>query len=1136
MLQSSGGSIINPGSGAGGSLMLDTQDGGMREKGATGYENYITKLVSEVGGKTRDDVREKSVNSLVEVIVQQYNRQQAGNGSSEVTFNQIITFLNRELKGLVQSPNPSERIRGIYLLNRLLAVDYEYENKKIPHFWSLLDEVLFAQKGPSSADLASAATSGGLSGSSSASSSASTTAAASAAAAAAASSGGGYGGVPLRIARTGPLGALALAPAEETVQLIRRLRMEGADPATQAIANAASTIGQLAKCGGAQCRDFVEKDIKAGLEKLRTIASTEEKLGAVYTLHELALNSSTIFYMHMGELMDNIWLGLSDKSPAVRLESKNLLDTCLSICTQREKLNIEAGNRATSSPAKSVDIPPPSQKHVRSSSPTPNISSPADEVVSGGGGAVSDKMRWCKALYDKEEEEIKNISKPEGVHGALLVCDSLVSNCVDFLYASNHYANICANVLLSRHHHGQEVNLRESKDTLIRNAVIGLIPKLALCNPNGFIMSYLFDAMNYLFTLTKNLTYRPQAFAAIGNMALVLGAEISPYLENVGTLISANLSPKAKGGICPEAIACAACLAVSFDAGAELFKRLIDTIFSTGLSQQLVASLEDMSGRGVLTSDALKKLWSLTVSTLTKPYTGTGQQSLSSSSTGSDSLGGSTSSENSINPKRLLSRKAGASNSSNDLLSLMAAGGESEEVRMKTLALETLSHFDFSEAENLMDFVNDTLVRYLDFDSTEVRRQAAIACGALIEKRCKGLAPTQGHAARVISNVIRQLVVLGITDRNAEIRQTVFSVLGGRGGCFDNFLAKPEILRSLFMALGDESFDVRRLCIQLLGRLTYKNPAFVIPALRKTLMQLMNELEYGDERVNEESALLLGQLIQSAERLVKPYVDPLLRVLLHKLKATPRVASAVLSALGELSTIGSDALIAYTKDILPAIIGTLHDQSSQRSAKREIALRTLGKFVRSVGHRIAPLSDYPQLLDIIIGDFSTERQPAVRTELLRVVGILGAIDPYRHKQNHAIAHINSEKKKAATIAGIQGPNANNGYPQTIATVPSSAIAPSIAPTAGAGNGVGREHERGPITAAVVEAAADAMQEMGASELPMVSSSSEEYIPTVVISALLRILKDTNLSNVNSTCIPFKLRYINHYPFYFSATR
>lgn len=82
---------------------------------------------------------------------------------------------------------------------------------------------------------------------------------------------------------------------------------------------------------------------------------------------------------------------------------------------------------------------------------------------------------------------------------------------------------------------------------------------------------------------------------------------------------------------------------------------------------------------------------------------------------------------------------------------------------------------------------------------------------------------------------------------------------------------------------------------------------------------------------------------------------------------------------------------------------------------------------------------------------------------------------------------------------------------------SSAIAPSVVPSAAGGNGVGREHERGPITAAVVEAAADAMQEMmGASELPMVSSSSEEYIPTVVISALLRILKDTNLSNVNTS--------------------
>ena len=1122
MLQTSVGSGMNVGGGGGGPLMKDTVEGSVRGTMFSDYENYITKLVSEIGGKTRDDVREKSVNSLVQVVIQQYNKQQAGSGSSEVTFNQIITILNRELKGLVQSTNPSERLHGIYLLNRLLAVDYEYENKKIPHFWSLLDEVLFPQPDPSFAGSSSASASTGSPGSSSASSATSSAAV-------------GYRGTPLRVARTGPLGALALAPAECTVQLAQRLRLEGADVTTQAIASAASTVGQLAKCGGAQCRDFIERDIRAGLERLRKGGSAEEKLAAVYTLHELALNSPTIFYMHMGELMDSIWLGLSDRHPAVRLEAKNLLDTCLRICTQREKLNIAAASRAQAASQKDADIPPPPPPPLSQQGALPRQSqSPAPVLPAAGDNAgnrhgFSDKMRWCKGLYDKAETEIKNVNKPEGVHGALLVYDSLVSHCVDILYTEKNYGSICASVLMSRQHQGQEVSLRESKDKFIRNAVIALIPKLACCNQNGFITSYLFDTMSYLAALTKNLAYRPQAFTAIGNMALVLGAETNPYLESIISLISTNLSAKTKGGICQEAIACAACLAIALGNGAELLQRLTKLIFSTGLNAQLVASLEDMSAHGVLTHTALAELWDLTKTVLTQQYAGgPGQPShaayLSSSSSGfSDGDGAG---ESPSYPMRLRSKKA-TSNSSNDLISATAEG-ETEEVRMKVLALETLARFDFSEAEDVMEFVNETLVHYLDFDHTEVRRQTAIACGALVEKRSRGLVPMQGHAARVVLNVIQRLVVLGITDRNAEIRKTVFAVLGVRGGRFDNFLAKPETLRSLFMALGDESFDVRRLCIQLLGRLAQKNPAFVIPALRKTLMQLMNELEYGDERVNEESALLLGQLIQSAERLVKPYVDPLLRVLLYKLKASPRVASAVLSALGELSIIGSGALITYTKDILPAIIGTLHDQSSQRSAKREIALRTLGRFVRSVGYRVSPLTDYPQLLDILIGDFSTERQPAVRTELLRVVGILGAIDPYRHKQNHAIARINSEKKKAAKITGVPGASTSGGGVNgagiggysTAGVGPgavSSAMAPGAGPSAAAvANAGGREHEHGPIAAAVVEAAADAMQEMmGASELPAVSSSSDEYIPTVVISALLRILKDPNLSNVNN---------------------
>jgi FKBP12-rapamycin complex-associated protein len=61
---------------------------------------------------------------------------------------------------------------------------------------------------------------------------------------------------------------------------------------------------------------------------------------------------------------------------------------------------------------------------------------------------------------------------------------------------------------------------------------------------------------------------------------------------------------------------------------------------------------------------------------------------------------------------------------------------------------------------------------------------------------------------------------------------------------FDTHLAQAENVRSLFIALNDEVFAIRELAITIIGRLTVHNPAYVMPSLRKTLIQLLTELEY----------------------------------------------------------------------------------------------------------------------------------------------------------------------------------------------------------------------------------------------------------------------------------------------------
>jgi phosphatidylinositol kinase/protein kinase (PI-3 family) len=79
------------------------------------------------------------------------------------------------------------------------------------------------------------------------------------------------------------------------------------------------------------------------------------------------------------------------------------------------------------------------------------------------------------------------------------------------------------------------------------------------------------------------------------------------------------------------------------------------------------------------------------------------------------------------------------------------------------------------------------------------------------------------------------------TQPDPTIRQTVLSSLHER---FDKHLAQAENVRSLFIALNDEVFENRVTAVALIGRLAKHNPAYVMPSLRKALIQLLTELEY----------------------------------------------------------------------------------------------------------------------------------------------------------------------------------------------------------------------------------------------------------------------------------------------------
>lgn len=86
---------------------------------------------------------------------------------------------------------------------------------------------------------------------------------------------------------------------------------------------------------------------------------------------------------------------------------------------------------------------------------------------------------------------------------------------------------------------------------------------------------------------------------------------------------------------------------------------------------------------------------------------------------------------------------------------------------------------------------------------------------------------------------------------------------------------------------------------------------------------------------------MLGHLVSNAPSLIRPYVQPILKVLIPKLQETelnPVVTTSVLRAVGDLAGVGDTLMQNYFDDLLPLLLDMVSDASS--SQKREVRLLT----------------------------------------------------------------------------------------------------------------------------------------------------------------------------------------------------
>jgi hypothetical protein len=303
----------------------------------------------------------------------------------------------------------------------------------------------------------------------------------------------------------------------------------------------------------------------------------------------------------------------------------------------------------------------------------------------------------------------------------------------------------------------------------------------------------------------------------------------------------------------------------------------------------------------------------------------------------------------------------------------------------------------------MLPFLKNVISMYFHHPSSSVRREAAMTCCFLLlpsvytsnnKKELSIVRLNLGDVSECLTEeILQKLLRMAVSDSAPDVRLSIVCGLDER---YDAYLSL-NFTPPLFLLLEDESIAVRARALQILGRLSRLIPACILPGLRSVLMNLIMELQCaGDNGGGREVATRLIIIFlreEALQRLTRPFISSIIDAL-PLAHSAPRIATASLEALGELATVGHTSINPWLRQLISHILENIQDQNS---LKQRVGLWALGKIAYGTKYVVSLYLDYPQLLAQVSDILPTTKKAPwdVRREVFRTFGIVGALDPDR---------------------------------------------------------------------------------------------------------------------------------------------
>jgi len=464
-----------------------------------------------------------------------------------------------------------------------------------------------------------------------------------------------------------------------------------------------------------------------------------------------------------------------------------------------------------------------------------------------------------------------------------------------------------------------------------------------------------------------------------------------------------------------------------------------------------------------------------------------------------------------------------------------------EKIVLSLRTLRTIGE-SYMDGDMLLPFLRNVISAYFDHPASSVRQEAVITCCLMMlpdkRERLHSRFQLCGVSASLFEEVLHKLLRMAVSDLSPIVRLCIVRGLDER---YDAYLCL-NFLAPLFLILEDEALAVRACALQILGRLSRLNPAPILPGLRRVLSDLIVELRCGgNDGGRKEVAIRLIIVFMREEALqglTRPFISSIIDVL-PIIDVAPRLATASLEAIGDIATISHNSINPWLRQLISHILENIQDHNV---SKQRICLWALGKVAYGTNYVITPYVDYPQLLAQASDILPTMKRASwdLRREVFRTFGILGAISSDRFGSGLTTTRKGWGKGGGGYFVELENEQGSTTYVSGKRIMPDwKDNATLISPSLHNRNASSHSEQRGgnrnmqtrefdvhksinkdseddePAHLFMYEQYAMTAQPLSKlSPARRLSPSDEGFYPMVAVQALMRILKDSSLSNLH----------------------